>query len=88
MVGPQGPRGVGLAPKRYGDRLALAGDPESPLIPEMSDVQSAHEITRLLAIAAKRKAEEERRASTADGEANGKVLQDGADCGAGPEPRR
>ena len=58
-----------LAPKRYGDRLALAGVADSPLQVEMSDVQAAHEITRILAIAQKRKAEEERRARTADGEA-------------------
>ena len=77
-----------MLPKIYGDRLSLAGDPDSPLKFEMSDVQAAHEITRILAIAQKRKDEEERRARTADGEANGKVPQDGADCGPEPEPRR
>jgi hypothetical protein len=44
-----------LLPKKYGDRLALAGDDESPL--HLSDIEVEHRIRSILADAEKRRAE-------------------------------
>ena len=38
-----------LAPKRYGDRTVLAGDPDAPLVPAIDDRSAAAELAAILA---------------------------------------
>lgn len=42
-------------PKKWGDRVALAGDKENPLVPELPQEQIADEVAKLLKDAADRK---------------------------------
>lgn len=43
-----------LAPKKYGERLEVAGDPESPLVKQIDEIEVARQVAFLLNRAAKK----------------------------------